>query len=425
MLIEFQVKNFRSFRDLVTLNMVKTSGKELLDTHTFAPNAPATPDLLRSSAVYGPNASGKTNLVYAFAAMAGLIRNSARAGQKGDSLPVTPFLMDVGSRKKPCEFQAIFVSEGVRYQYGFSATEKRIVKEWLQAYPNKMPQRLIEREYDARNKSYTWGSMTKFPGSRKLLQDATRPNALFLSTAIQLNNEFLQPVFNWFSKTLRTVSSRGPNSIYSMELCNNPDGKKAVLDFLKAIDINIDDISVKEERIDLKAFPDDMPDELKKQLQKLPFMHLYSSHRLSNDKMQVFDWDEESDGTRRLFEFAGPMLETLKNGHVVVIDELDRHLHPALVGFLIQLFHDPNINSRNAQLVLTTHATATLNHELFRRDQIWFCEKDKKRATELFPLSALSPRKKENFEYGYLSGRYGAFPYIKDTRLIKQAISGL
>lgn len=168
-----------------------------------------------------------------------------------------------------------------------------------------------------------------------------------------------------------------------------------------------------------------MPHELKKQLQKFPVMHLYSSRQLSNNKMQVFDWSAESDGTRKLFEFAGPMLETLKNGHVVVVDELDRHLHPALVGFLVQLFHDPDINSKNAQLVLTTHATSTLNSELFRRDQIWFCEKDKKHTTELFPLSALSPRKKENFEYGYLSGRYGAFPDIKDARLIKQAISGL
>ena len=197
------------------------------------------------------------------------------------------------------------------------------------------------------------------------------------------------------------------------------------MDFLKALDINIDDISVKKEQIDLKAFPDDMPDELKKQLHKLPFMHLYSSHKLSNNKMQVFDWNEESDGTRKLFEFAGPMLETLKNGYVVVVDELDRHLHPALVGFLIQLFHNPDINSKNAQLVLTTHAASILSHELFRRDQIWFCEKDKKRATELFPFTALSPRKKENFEYGYLSGRYGAFPCINDARLIKQAISRL
>lgn len=425
MLIEFQLKNFKSFRSPATLNMVKTAGRELVDTHTFEPKVPSTPDLLRSSAIYGPNASGKTNLVYALWAVKRLVTQSAQEGQKGDSLPVTPFLMDVGSRKKPCEFEVIFVSEGVRYQYGFAVTEKRIMGEWLSTYPKGRPQRLITREYDTRKKSDMWGSMTKLSGSRKLLQDATRANALFLSTAIQLNNELLRPAFDWFSKTLHVVSSRGPASLYSMELCKDQRKKRAVLDFLKASDINIDDIEIEEESISLETFPDDMPDSLKKQLKMQLSMRPYSLYRVHKHAMQKFNWHDESEGTQKLFEFAGPILDTLRKGLVVVVDELDRHLHPALVGFLIQLFHDPEINSKNAQLILTTHATSTLGREMFRRDQVWFCEKDANHATQLFPLSAYSPRKNENFEYGYLSGRYGAFPYIKDVQLIKEALKRL
>lgn len=422
MLIELQVKNFRSFRDPTVFSMAKTAGAELADTHTFESQAPATSSLLRSAAIYGPNASGKTNLVYALVIMKGLVTFPIK---EDEPVPVSPFRLDANSRKQPCEFEVIFVSEGVRYQYGFSVTEERFMEEWLLAYPHGRPQRLIDRKYDAESGSYIWGNMAKLAGPRKLLQEATRPKALFLSTAVHLNNEHLKPVFDWFKKTLRAVGAAGPRSDCSMELCKQPEGKESVLAFLRANDINIDDISIEEKKISLGFSSDDMPDAERQRLLRKLSMRTYSLYKLKNDRVEKFEWLDESEGTKKLFEFAGPMLETLKEGYVVIVDELDRHLHPALVGFLVQLFHNTEINTKNAQLVFTTHDTSILNQKMFRRDQIWFCDKGRDRATELFPLTDFSPRKTENIEYGYLSGRYHAFPYIKDAALIRDAIDRL
>ena len=422
MLIELQVKNFRSFRGPAVFSMAKTAGAELADTHTFESQALATPSLLKSAAVYGPNASGKTNLVYALVIMKGLVTLPFR---EDEPMPVSPFRLDANSRKQPCEFEVIFVSEGVRYQYGFSVTEERFTGEWLLAYPHGRPQRLIDRKYDAKSESYVWGSMTKLAGPRKLLQEATRRNALFLSTAVHLNNEHLRPVFDWFDKTLCIVGSAGPRADYSMELCKQPEGKESILAFLRANDINIDDISIEEKQAGLENFSGDMPDtERQKVLQGLS-ARAYSLYKLKNDRMEKFEWVDESEGTKKLFEFAGPVLEILKEGCVVIVDDLDRHLHPALVGFLVQLFHNTEVNMENAQLVFTTHDTSILNQKMFRRDQIWFCDKGRDRATELFPLTDFSPRKTENIEYGYLSGRYRAFPHIKDAALIRSAIDRL
>lgn len=422
MLIELQVKNFRSFRDPTLFSMAKTAGAELAGTHTFEPQAPATPSLLRSAAVYGPNASGKTNLVHALTTMKELVTLPLK---EDAPVPVSPFRLDANSRKQPCEFEAIFVSEGVRYQYGFSVAEERFLEEWLLAYPHGRPQRLIAREYDAKSRSYVWGNMAKLAGPRKLLQEATRPKALFLSTAVHLNNEHLKPVFDWFNKTLHVIGAAGPPSDQSMELCKQPEGKESILAFLRASDINIDDISIEEKKVSLEIFPDDLPDAERQKLLRGLSMRPYSVYKLKNDRMEKFEWFDESEGTKKLFEFAGPMLETLKEGHVAIIDELDRHLHPALVGYLVQLFHNTEINTKNAQLVFTTHDTSILNQKMFRRDQIWFCDKGRDRATELFPLTDFSPRKTENIEYGYLSGRYHAFPHIKDAALIKNSIRRL
>ena len=422
MLIKLQVKNFRSFRDPTVFSMTKTAGAELAETHTFEPQALATPSLLKSAAIYGPNASGKTNLIYALVVMKGLVTLSFK---ESEPIPVSPFRLDANSRKQPCEFEVVFVSESARYQYGFSVTEERFTGEWLLAYPHGRPQRLIDRKYDAKSKSYAWGNMTKLAGPRKLLQEATRPNALFLSTAIQLNNEHIKPVFDWFDKTLRIVGAAGPRADYSMELCKQPESKESILAFLRANDINIDDISIEEKQVGSGDFPGDMPDAERREVLRGLSARAYSLYKLKNDRMEKFEWVDESEGTKKLFEFAGPMSEILKEGYVVIVDDLDRHLHPALVGFLVQLFHNTGVNAKSAQLVFTTHDTSILNQKMFRRDQIWLCDKGRDRAAELFPLTDFSPRKKGNIEYGYLSGRYRAFPHIKDAALIRSAIDRL
>ncbi len=418
MLIEFTVRNFLSIREPASLSLVKGSGDELQDTNVMVPDAPGTPPLVRSAAIYGPNAAGKSNLIKALQIMRRLVLKSASESQAGEPLPVTPFLLDEDSTGQPCEFEVHFISEGVRYQYGFAATRERVTEEWLLAYPKARPQRWIDRRYDEERQTYVWGSMDKLSGKKQLWQEATRPNALFLSTAIQLNNQQLQPVFKWFSDTLHVAGFGRWHPGFSMELCGEDDARKEVVSFLRAADIDIDDVELEQEKFDINALPDDMPDPVKDELARKfrdkSIVSVKTVHVLDNGKEVLFDLEDESDGTQKIFALAGPWLDTLEHGYVLVIDELHDNLHPLIVRFLVKLFHDPETNPRNAQLIFTTHDTSILDQEVFRRDQVWFCEKDESRSTVLFPLTDFRPRKKvENLERGYLSGRYGALPYVR------------
>ena len=427
MLIEFRLSNFMSFREPAKLSMVKAAGDELSATNTFSPSAPSTPDLLRSTAVYGPNASGKSNLIYALRVMQRMVLYSVEDGQKGKPLPVTPFRLDAASRTRPSEFEIVFVNEGVRYQYGFAATAERVMEEWLVAYPKGRPQRLIERRHDEASDADEWGGMAKLTGAKKVWQDATRSNALFLSTAIHLNNRQLEPVFEWFRKVLHIVGPDGLPPAHSMSVCEEAEGRGKILSFLDAADIRIDDIQIKENRVEAKLFPQDVLDSMQHDAENryVTVKSPLALHRLENGEEEYFEWAEESDGTRKLFEFAGPVLEALASGHVVVIDELHNHLHPLLAEYLVQLFHSPDSNAANAQLLFTTHDSSLLDQRLLRRDQVWFCRKNRKQATHLYPLLDYSPRKgSENLAYGYLSGRYGATPYVKGVPLIREVSGG-
>ena len=140
-------------------------------------------------------------------------------------------------------------------------------------------------------------------------------------------------------------------------------------------------------------------------------------HKALDGREVLLSINDESGGTQQLFSLAGPLLDVLRRGLVLVIDELDTSLHPLLMRKLVQMFHDPAINSNNAQLIFSTHDTTILDSEIFRRDQIWFVEKDRTLQTRLYPLTDFSPRKDENFGRGYLQGRYGALAFIGEWRI--------
>ena len=415
MLIEFETKNFLSIRDTARLSMVKGQGSELADTNTFASGVVSPEAVLRSAAVFGPNGSGKTNLANALHTMQEIILHSAKDSQQGESLPVTPFLLDKRSRSKPSEFEVTFIRGGVRYQYGFAATVERVTEEWLLAFPKGRRQRWIDRKYDKKTQSDEWGPTAKLEGTkseRALWRRATRHNALFLSTAVQLNNEQLRPVYEWFSQVLTVIGPGGRLPMaFSGFLCGQPESRKAVLSFLKTADIDVDDIVwEKEEQKDEEILPKDSKRPRKIKRFKVD---VYFSYRLQDGSTQSLEWESESDGTRKLFAYAAFVMQTLRNGAVLVVDELHNHLHPQLVRFLVELFHSPETDAENPQLVFTTHDTSVLDPQLLRRDQIWFCER-KERSTQLLRLTDYSPRKdEENFERRYMSGRYGALPYVK------------
>lgn len=425
MLIEFSVTNYRSFKDPQTFSLTKASGKELENSNTFTANTPGKEELLRSTALYGPNAAGKSNLLRALYAMRQIVVSSASSKQRGDKLPVVPFKLDPETTNRPSEFEVIIVADGIRYQYGFSADEKRIHEEWLMAFPKGRMQRWFNREWDKAKQKYNWEMGSALQGQKLIWQKSTRENALFLSTAVNLNSEQLQPIYDWFRKKLRVVGASNWHLLTAM-LCQQKDKKEKVLDFLKAADLDIFDVEVEMDKFDPKRhLADDLPDAVKEYIAKDMqnediISEIKTQHIRSDGEIVSFDLgDDESDGTDRIFSFAGPWIESLEKGFVLIVDELHNSLHPKLVKFLVQLFHSDKTNKKNAQLIFTTHETSILNEsKLFRRDQVWFCEKDNAKATQLFSLTDFSARKDENVERRYLSGRYGALPFIHDYHFI-------
>lgn len=422
MLIEFSVSNFRSIRERQTLSLAASAGDELRATNVIAAGAPATPDLLRSAVVYGPNAAGKSNLILALQFIQSLVVNSAQRGQQGDEINVSPFLMDGGDAvAEPSEFELIFVEGGVRYQYGVVLTRQRIESEWLIAYPKGSPQTWFERDASSDD---GWKFGANFKGQRKLWQDATRDNALFLSTAVQLKSEQLLPVFDWFRLRLRVIAPYTRLApVFSIQECERDEQIKAsIVGFLKSADLGIEGVKISRHKVKLdeSQLPKDMPEQVRQQLvrsmsQERTELHLL--HKTPDGKDVSLGLNEESGGTQQLFGLAGPLLDVLRRGRVLVVDELDTSLHPLLMRNLVRMFHDPDINRENAQLIFSTHDTTILDREIFRRDQVWFVEKDRQLQTRLYPLTDFSPRKDENFGRGYLQGRYGAVPFVGDLRI--------
>lgn len=421
MLVQFSVENFRSIKDEVVLSLVAGAGEEHrqrnVHTPTLRGDVPAMP-LLRSAAIYGANAAGKTNLIRALDAMREIVVNPSAVDAK---LPVKPFLFDAQCRDAPTQFEVVCIANGVRYQYGFSATQDMVVAEWLYAWPRGRRQLWFNRDRGADGSpSFTFGG--KLQGDREVWRRATRSNALFLATAATLNSEQLRPLYDWFKRRLHVgFASWDPS--YSSE-CVQGERKADVMRLLQAADLAVPELRVSEEEFTTEMLPDELSAPLREGIKKEldgKTITLFEVHVVHRDKdgtesdVVELDLDEESDGTRKMFALAGPWVDTLEAGLVVVVDELHQNLHPALVRFLVGCFHDPALDN-NAQLVLTTHDTSILSQDVFRRDQVWFCERNSRHETALTPLSDYQPRKGvENLERAYLGGRYGAVPYIRST----------
>lgn len=421
MLIQFSIENYRSILSRQTLNLAASGYfKEMESLNTFATEAgERLPRLLRSTVIYGPNASGKSTLIGALDFMQDMVLYSAKESQANEKIPVEPFKLTAASRNSDSEFEVSFIEEAIRYQYGFRCNKKRVSEEWLFAYPRGRAQRWFHRVYDQEMNKDEYRFSHAFRGGRKRQnwRELTRDNALFLSTALQLNNEQLKPVLNWFQQRLRVISSH--QSIapgYTMKRCRETEQKHCVLEFLNAADLAIKDI-----RIETRVFtPDVLPksissavrDEIEQQMSGKEMIEAtFIREDVESRESVEFKEEEESDGTRALFAFAGPWLDVIENERVLFVDELDTSLHPLLVHHLVKLLHQ---EGKKAQLIFTTHDTTILSQKLLRRDQVWFMEKGEKYETHLYPLADFSPRDNEAIERGYLNGRYGGIPFLKD-----------
>ena len=406
MIIEFSVANFLSFKDKVTFSMLANSSDGLNDNYIEVNNR----KILKTSAIYGANASGKTNLFKILTIVISMLRNSNYINVNS-KLPIVPFNFDKDMAKKSSEFEIRFIASGVRYVYGFIADTTNVYEEYLYYYPNGRETKIFDRT-NVNEYSFPQGD------ERRLKDIATKntPNKFFIATATNWNYEKTEIPYRFLTEDIRTFNNLAALRDVSLReyLKDSKELKDFALEFLKKADFNIKDYKVLETDVPedvLAAIPDfikiGMNIPQKPKTFNAVFKHTGNDLELS--------YEEESMGTQIVFCFIPFVMDALNNKKVVIVDELDKSLHPYLVEMIVGMFNDPDINKSGAQLIFNTHDTNLLKLNILRRDQIWFTEKDDSNGiSDLYPLSDFSVRKTENVEKGYMLGRYGAVPFIKN-----------
>jgi hypothetical protein len=395
MLLRFRATNFRSFRAEQTLSMVAGPFKDHAES-VFHPSG-VVEGVLPVAAIYGANASGKTNVLFALRFMRDAVKNSHARWEPDQPIPLEPF---AGESGQPATFAADFLLSGVRYQYGFSMSPAAVLEEWMFAYPSGKKQTWFAREKD---KPISFSA--KMLGDNRTIEGLTRPNSLFLSAAAQNNHEALSPVFGWFSRSLSFVlGGRSRISQRTISVCEDTESRNRAAQLLSLADLGIESLHVVDWVRVARSLRKEQPAEGEGK-------EVLFFHQIGNS-VQPFHASQESKGTVAFLSLLAPVLAAIDTGGLVCIDELDHSLHPLLAIEVIRLFSDPKRNPKGAQLIFNTHDTNLLSADLLRRDQIWFTEKGRDGASQLYPLTDFKPRREENLETGYLQGRYGAIPFL-------------
>lgn len=404
MILEFSIANFLSFKDKVTFSMLANATGGLDDNYVVSNDR----RVLKTAGIYGPNASGKTNLFKVLTLVISMLRRSNNIDISA-KLPIVPFKFDKKTINKPSEFEIKFIVDDIRYVYGFVADINIIYEEYLYYYPNGRETKIFDR---TNSNEYSFPQKDK-----KVLNDiATKnvANKFFIATATNWNYEKTKVPYKFLTSGINTFNNLSALKALAFKeyLKNDNKLKKFALDYLKNADFNIENYKVIETDV-----PDDVmasiPDFIKTGIKETPkvFTALFK-HKGSDIELS---YAEESMGTQVVFCFIPFIMNALDNKKVLVVDELDKSLHPYLVEMLIQMFNDPDINKNGAQLIFNTHDTNLLNLNILRRDQIWFTEKENDTGiSDLYSLSDFSVRKEENIGKGYMHGRYGAVPFIKN-----------
>lgn len=412
MLLEFRVRNFRSLRDDAVFSMAASPDLQFLDTHTLETGLDKLPRVVSAAAIYGANASGKSNLVKALQFMQGMVLTSSQVQPDTES-NLTPFRLREDANNFATLMEATFIIDGVRHQYGFECTRKRILAEWLLVYESSKPQAWFSRNYDEKKERYNYSYSDYFTGRKSVWEAATRKEVLFLTTAIQLNNEQLKPLYQKLTSELVILPDGARIGLdYSTSFAEKAGNTERMAALLAAADTGISSVVIqnqggKQVHFDFSTNQPQISDvEL-----KVP----HFGHK-GEGRDYLFEMAEESVGTQLFFNLSGPLLDILERGRTLIVDELDSSLHPLLVQRVVEMFQSPEINSQGAQLVFTTHDVSLLDSHKMRRDQIWFTEKDNDQITHLFPLLDFSPRKGEALEKNYLGGRYGGIPILASMK---------
>ena len=411
MLLRFSVSNHLSIRDsqelLFTASSLKDPSDGLIDC-AAAPNGSVVPAVV----IYGANASGKSNLLEAIMAMRHMVLRSHTEGDPGGGVPRQAFRLDTEGSRRPSRFEIDFVLDGVRHHYGFEANDREFLSEWLYAFPKSHRRSLFVRDHD----DYRFGRDLK--GRNSVIAGLTRPNSLYVSAAAQNRHEQLSEVSRFFLSLhgFMGVGVAGPEA--SAWLVNEGVDSR-VIDFLGKIDTGIYDYKRTERELpeEMRTFQREFFERVRKRsnasielVGKGKLVAVELGHRSREGKPVFLDLDLESAGTRRLLLVLSLVYRALDEGTPLAVDELDASLHTLAGAEVLRLFCSPETNPKGAQLIATTHDTNLMDARILRRDQLWFTAKDADGATHLYPLTDIRTRGSDNFEKGYLQGRYGAVP---------------
>jgi len=424
MLLEFRARNVRSFKDDLKLSLEATKMAEpgVVRTVPWFPGGPVL-RLLPVAAVYGPNASGKSNVLRALADMRMIVAGSFRFWEPKGRIPRDSFRLDPARRMEPSLYEIDVVAGGVRHVYGFEVDDFRVLREWAYQYPRSKRPVLIFERTDA---DFEHGTGLRSRGG--VIEELVRPNALFLSTAAAAKYEALEPLNEWFQHNLllADASSRPARHLQSVQMMAEPGRRAEVLGLLQVADFGITDVdevdldedAAEQIRKVMRAVADGLELEDPPQVDDAIFKRLRFHHH-GAPRSATFDLNEESLGTQVWFGLIGPVVDSLREGTVLLADELDASLHPTLVEQVVRLYQDPESNPHNAQLICNTHDPALLGDSstdrVLGRDQAWFTEKNAAGESRLYSLVDFSPRQGESVERRYRHGRYGAVPLVNHS----------
>ena len=417
MLIEFRVENHRSLRDEQALTFAAGRIGDPADQR-LRTVAGCSDKLLPAAVVYGANASGKSNVLTALTFMRDAVLFSHRRWDPDGGVPRSAFAW--GERRgEPSTFEVSFLLDNCKYEYGFSTDDVEVAEEWLFAWPKGRKQVWFERDRG----HFTYGE--NLHGPNEAIREATRPNALFLSTAAQFAHGQLGPLFTWF-RAIVPVNIPGhrfsvfhpaiASGVFRQSKSNaafplREESEETLVPRVRRL-LNMADTGIVDVRKTVSEIDSDDSDDETFAVSRIQFQH-----QAGNDESWL-DFREESEGTKTLFRMSLPLIHVLESGGVLLVDELEASLHPLLGLAILRMFNSSDTNPLNAQILSTAHDTnllgTTLGKPELRRDQIWFTEKDEEGATNLYPLTDYKPRNVENLERGYLQGRYGAIPFLGD-----------
>lgn len=416
MLIQFTIDNYRSIKNTLTFSMV--SGRKNKEFCFEERNL----RLLPSAVLYGANASGKSNILMAFRFMRSMVLNSHKVVQSTDTLLHDPFRLSSETEVASSSFEAVFLQKGVKYRYGFEADATTVYSEWLFADTNGKEAKLFFR--DAKDDEF-YVNPEKFKEGKGL---KVLPNSLFIWKCDQEGGSVSREILDWFKKVKYLDGMKSSKYLtYTFNKMYDADFRAEIVKLVKSADLGIQDINVEKSEVPASAvidglpLPDNVKEAIKSSASPLTEIGIKTVHGKTDASGHVSGTSEfdlqsmESKGTQKFFCLSAPFLETLRNGGVLIVDELDASLHPMLTMALVSLFAQRSLNKNNAQLIFATHDTNLLRMSMFDRSQIWFVEKDLVEGTHVASLSEYkNVRATADIGKMYIQGKFGAVPYVGD-----------